>query len=245
MSEPVIRNLESEDDYQACHALQLETWGSSFREAVPPSILLVSQKLGGVSAGAFDARGRMLGFVFGLTGIRDGVITHWSDMLAVRPEAQNGGIGRRLKEFQRRAAAAVGARSVVWTFDPLMARNAHMNFNVYGARAVEYVVDMYGTNTGSDLHRGIGTDRLVMEWAVDDAAVVRQRELARNAERTATARIEVPADFTSILRADPSAAKWWRDRTRAQFTEALALGQRVLGFVREPGRDRGTYLLAR
>lgn len=245
MNEPVIRHLESEEDYQACHALQLETWGSAFREAVPPSILLVSQKLGGVTAGAFDARGRMLGFVFGLTGIRDGVITHWSDMLAVRAEAQNGGIGRRLKEFQRRAAAAVGARSVLWTFDPLMARNAHLNFNVYGARAVEYVVDMYGTNTGSDLHRGIGTDRLVMEWAVDDAAVVRQRELARDAARTASARIEVPADFTSILRSDPSAAKWWRDRTRAQFTELLALGHRVLGFVREPERERGAYLLAR
>jgi chorismate synthase len=245
VSEAVIRDLASEDDYQACHALQLETWGNAFREAVPPSLLLVSQKIGGVAAGAFDARGRLLGFVFGLTGIRGGEVTHWSDMLAVRPEAQNAGIGRRLKEFQRRAAASVGARSVVWTFDPLMARNAHMNFNVYGARAVEYVQDMYGTNTGSDLHRGIGTDRLVMEWAVDDAVVVRQREIAAAADETATLRIDIPADVTSILRADPSAAKWWRERTRAQFLEALALGHRILGFRRAAERDRGTYLLAR
>jgi predicted GNAT superfamily acetyltransferase len=180
-----------------------------------------------------------------MTGIRNGDITHWSDMLAVRGDAQNAGIGRRLKEFQRRSAASSGAKSVVWTFDPLMARNAHMNFNVYAARAVEYVQDMYGTNTGSDLHRGIGTDRLVMEWSVDDAVVVRQREIASGAGQRATLRIEIPADFTSILRSDPSAAKWWRERTRAQFLEALAQGHRIIGFQREPDRDRGTYLLAR
>ena len=94
MSE-TIRDLASSEDYGACLALQYETWGNAFREAVPPSILLVSQKLGGVAAGAFDRRGRLLGFVFGMTGVRGGEITHWSDMLAVRPDAQNSGIGRR------------------------------------------------------------------------------------------------------------------------------------------------------
>ena len=240
-----IRELASSEEYGACLALQYETWGNAFREAVPPSILLVSQKLGGVAAGAFDRRGRLLGFIFGMTGVRNGEITHWSDMLAVRPEAQNSGIGRRLKDYQRRAAAAAGAKTVLWTFDPLMARNAHLNFNVYGARATEYVTNMYGTNTGSDLHRGIGTDRLVMEWPVDDAAVERQRAEAASASGTAVVSIEIPADFTTLLRGDPSAAKWWRDRTRAEFTEALGSGHRIVGFRREPERDRGVYLLAR
>lgn len=245
MSEPAIRDLVSEDDYQACLALQYETWGRAFREAVPPSILLVSQKLGGVAAGAFDAGGRLLGFVFGMTGVRDGQIAHWSDMLAVRPEAQNAGIGRRLKEYQRRAAAAVGAKVVLWTFDPLMARNAHLNFNVYGARATEYVPNMYGTNTGSDLHRGVGTDRLVMAWPVDDGSVERQRAMAASAAGVATLTIEIPADFTALLRADPTAAKWWRDRTRDEFLQAFASGHSIIGFRRDAERDFGVYLLAR
>jgi len=34
-----------------------------------------------------------------------------------------------------------------------VARNAHLNFNVFGVRAAEYVEDMYG-ETESPLHQG-------------------------------------------------------------------------------------------
>lgn len=245
VTEPVIRELASDQDYQACLALQYETWGNAFREAVPPSILLVSQKLGGVAAGAFDERDRMLGFVFGMTGVRNGAIVHWSDMLAVRPESQNAGIGRKLKEYQRRAVAAVGATSVVWTFDPLMARNAHLNFNVFGARAIEYVPDMYGHSTGSDLHRGIGTDRFLMEWPVSDDELARQRSAAAAERLTPELRVAVPADFTSILRSDPEEAKRWRMETRSALMAALAAGMRVVGFERAGTDGHGYYLLGR
>ena len=64
-----LRALESVDDYRACVALQEEVWGDGFSERVPMAILKVGQQLGGVSAGAFDERGRLDGFVFGLTGL--------------------------------------------------------------------------------------------------------------------------------------------------------------------------------
>lgn len=242
---PLIRSLASSADYDACLALQYETWGAGFREAVPPSIMLVAQKLGGVAAGAFDADGRLLGFVFGITGVRNGEITHWSDMLAVRAEAQNGGIGRRLKEFQRREAGRAGATSVMWTYDPLMARNAHLNFNVYGARALEYVPNMYGENTGSDLHRGVGTDRLVMVWPVSDDDLARERSKAAAERMAASRRIAVPADFTTVLRQDPAAAREWRERTRGEFVAALAEGCRIVGFERSRDGADCHYLLAR
>ena len=241
----IIRSLTSDADYQACLALQYETWGRGFREAVPPSILLVSRKLGGVAAGAFDDAGRMLGFVFGMTGVRDGVVVHWSDMLAVRADAQNAGIGRALKAFQREEAGKAGARVMLWTFDPLMARNAHLNFNILGARGIEYVPDMYGHSTGSDLHRGIGTDRLVVEWPLDDGALAEQRALAARAGDVAERRIEIPGDFAAILRDDPAEAVRWRETTRAQFTAALADGYRVRGFKRPASAPVGHYLLAR
>lgn len=161
-----IRPLTSPADYAACLALQQETWGPDFGEAVPPAILKVAQRLGGVAAGAFDDDGRLLGFVFGLTGVERGRVVHWSDMLAVRPELRDAGLGRRLKEWQREAARAAGATVMYWTFDPLVARNAHLNFNRLGTRAHEYVRDMYGDATSS-LHRGLGTDRLIVAWPLD------------------------------------------------------------------------------
>lgn len=162
-----IRHVRTHDDFVACVALQAATWGAGFRETVPATILKISQRLGGVTAGAFDRDGTLAGFVFGITGIEGGDVVHWSDMLAVRDGMQGHGLGRRLKEFQRDAARAAGAVRMYWTFDPLVARNAHFNINRLGARVAEYVPDMYGTDTGSVMHSGFGTDRFVVVWPLD------------------------------------------------------------------------------
>ena len=167
--EVTIRPFVSRADYAACVSLQREVWGEHFGDVVPPTILLVSQRLGGVAAGAFDAGGRLLGFVFGVTGIRDGEPLHWSDMLAVRPEARGAGLGRRLKLFQRDQLLELGVRRMHWTYDPLVARNANLNLNSLGAVPVEYVVNLYG-DTGSSLHAGLDTDRFIVEWRLDEAA---------------------------------------------------------------------------
>src|SRR5437763_16363099 len=96
-----LRALKSTADYAACVELQHATWGRSFAEAVPGSILKICQQVGGVAAGAFDPEGRLLGFVFGLTGVRGGRLAHWSHMLAVAPGARDPGLGAKLKLFQR------------------------------------------------------------------------------------------------------------------------------------------------
>src|SRR5215472_9753647 len=165
-----IRPLVTPRELHACVELQHATWGREFTDVVPASILKVAQRVGGVVAGAFGPSNDLLGFVFGLTGVERGRIVHWSDMLAVRPEARNLGVGRRLKEFQRRSVQALGGEVIYWTYDPLVARNAHLNFNVFGVRIAEYVEDMYG-ETDSPLHAGIGTDRFIVAWPVPDAAL--------------------------------------------------------------------------
>jgi len=129
----VLRPLISTADYDEAVALQDDIWGAGFSDRVPASILRVAQKVGGVSAGAFDSRGRMIGFVFGLTGVRDGTLVHWSDMLAVREEARGMRLGERLKHYQRDIVRAMGVEKMFWTFDPLVARNAHFNLNRLGA----------------------------------------------------------------------------------------------------------------
>ncbi|HKI96506.1 MAG TPA: GNAT family N-acetyltransferase, partial [Gemmatimonadales bacterium] len=116
-----IRPLASERDLDQCIALQRRTWGNDFRELVPAALLLIAERMGGIAAGAFDARGRLGGFVFGITGVSDGRLAHWSHMLAVAPAWRDQGVGRRLKRYQRTRLRRLGVDRVYWTYDPLIA----------------------------------------------------------------------------------------------------------------------------
>ncbi len=253
-----LRPLRTQEELRACVRLQKETWGEDFGEIVPPSILKVCQRVGGVAAGAFDEEGRMFGFVFGLTGVERGRIVHWSDMLAVRAEARDLGLGRRLKEYQRDLLLPLGVEVIYWTFDPLVARNAHLNFARLGVEAVEYVEDMYG-ESDSDLHRGLGTDRLVVGWWIrentapprppidlTEAAAAPLANAPGGAPSDAPLlRVEIPADIQAVKRASPGAAAAWRRSSRAALVDLLGRGYRVAGFSRDPAAGRSFYLLHR
>lgn len=159
------RPLKTLEDFEACVALQREVWGADFEECVPGAILRVAARYGGVLEGAFGGPngGRLVGFVFGLTGLDQGRPVHWSDMLAVAPGWRGQGIGGRLKERQRLRLLELGVHEVRWSFDPLEARNARLNLSRLGAVGRWYERDMYGASS-SPLHAGIGTDRLVVSW---------------------------------------------------------------------------------
>jgi chorismate synthase len=259
-----IRQLQTHEEYAACVALQTATWGEGFRELVPATILKITQRLGGVAAGAFEDDGTLVGFVFGMTGVERGEIVHWSDMLAVRADAQNRGVGRRLKEFQREAIRAVGATRMYWTYDPLVARNAHFNLERLRASVAEYVPDMYGSDTGSMLHDALGTDRFVVTWILPDAPAPRRGDLPHpdrlpvlNAGTESghdsdpnefagtlppVAAVEIPRDIFALQAASPQLAMRWRETTRRAFQWALANGYRVVGFSSGES-EKGRYIL--
>ncbi|CAN5874800.1 hypothetical protein BH23GEM7_BH23GEM7_23770 [soil metagenome] len=261
-----IRHLRSGEEYHACVELQRATWGGEFSERVPMTILKIAQRLGGVAAGAFDGEGRLLGFVFGMTGVEKGRLVHWSDMLAVRAEARDLGVGRKLKEFQRDAVRALGVEVIYWSFDPLVARNAHLNLNRLGTQVVEYVQDMYG-DTASDLHDGLGTDRFVVAWwiageqpprrepgdpsgwktlpVLNPAPGEPQQAAVEEplAPGTAELRIQIPLDIHRVKVDSPMAAAGWRRVTRQAFLHSFERGYRVSGFYRDDAAERGYYLL--
>ena len=234
-----IRALAGQAEYEACAALQRETWGERFTDVVPPSILQVSQRIGGVAAGAFEEE-RLVGFVFGMTGTRAGRIVHWSDMLAVRPEARGRGLARALKEYQRARAREAGAVAMYWTFDPLVARNANFNFNALRVVADEYVVNMYGV-TGSALHGGLETDRLIVRWPIDDAGASGGPSVGADGRDQMT--VEVPADFEELLQSRPDVARRLRHESRAAFARALSSGFAISGFHLDGASGKAWYVL--
>jgi len=254
---PLIRDFATHADRAACVALQELTWGQGFTEKIPAAMLLVAQKTGGVTAGAFAEDGRMLGFVFGVTGVKDGKLIHWSDMLAVHPDAQGMHLGEALKAYQRDQCRTRGIETIYWTYDPLVARNAHLNLNRMGARADEYVVAMYGEATNSPLQGDMPTDRFVITWAVDPARAATPLEVLPDGLPLAVGAdaregplvdaravgVRVPRDISALAASDLAAARRWRFATRRAFTHYLPLGYHVRGFVADAAG--GTYLLLR
>jgi predicted GNAT superfamily acetyltransferase len=257
-----VRHLESLEDFEACIELQQAIWGADFDAMVPTSLLQASVHVGGLVIGAFVAD-TLVGFVFGLAGVKDGEIVHWSHMLGVHAEARGMGIGRQLKELQRSTLAARGVTRVLWTFDPLQARNAHLNINRLGVRVTEYVVDMYGT-TRSPLHFGIATDRLIVECSTAPAArsiqmssanfarpvpvltpIPRLGDRALNGDLPSFALIEIPVDVQRIAEESADAMNLWRVATREHMQWALCHGYRIAALHRDRAESRAFYLIAR
>ena len=239
--EATIRLFETIDDYRACVELQRETWGAEFRDCVPPAILMISQKMDGVAAGAFDAKGVLLGFVYGLMGWKDGEPCHWSHMLAVKREYRGRGIGQDLKAFQRTVLLSRGVSVMYWTYDPLVARNAYLNLQKLGVDVVEYVPDMYGDDEGSTTDSVIGSDRLVVRWLLQTEERNGGTMEGRGGEPVV--RLEIPADIQSLKAVAPDLAREWRGKTREAFQSYFARGYRVARFVREPHTARCYYVL--
>jgi predicted GNAT superfamily acetyltransferase len=247
-----IRPLESTADYLACVALQHEVWGDGYSDTVPPAILKIVQRVGGIAVGAFDTQGTLIGFVFGITGIDDGEVVHWSHQLGVRESARNAGVGRHLKEYQRDVLRGLGVTRMRWTFDPLQAKNAHLNMNRLGVDVIDYVPDMYGASD-SALFRGLNaTDRLIASWDLT-GGTPRSPASADGIpllDGTATdcpprLKIAIPLDIGEVLRTDPPAGAAWRMRTRPAFLWALGNGYRVDGFARDPEAQLAYYILTR
>jgi predicted GNAT superfamily acetyltransferase len=160
-----IRHLESVDDYKAAEDLQRRAWGLDDLDVTPLHILLTMHKSGGLVLGAFDDQtGTLLGFLLGFYG-RTSTLAwkHHSHMMGVLPEARDRGIGQALKLEQRRLILADGLDLITWTFDPLEARNATLNFTKLGVVSNEYIRNIYGETLGT-LNAGLPTDRLSVNW---------------------------------------------------------------------------------
>ena len=257
-----IRRLETLEDFQACVELQIDVWGAEFSDIVPASILQVSSHIGGLLAGAFSD-GRLIGFVFGLTGVKGSEVVHWSHMLGVRAQAREMGVGRALKEYQREELARRGIVREFWTFDPLQARNAHLNVNRLGVRVIDYAVNMYGT-TGSPLHLGIATDRFIVELDTTKpprstptsaparptrlpiyTPAPRNGDLIADGDRPAAALIEIPWDIQNGRRLTRDEMLKWRMATRTYFQWAFLHGYRVTSLHRDRDAERAFYVVDR
>jgi predicted GNAT superfamily acetyltransferase len=268
----VFRDLHDIDAYRDVVSLERAIWGyTDDSDVVTVPVFIITVKRGAILVGAFDEQERMIGFVYSIVGMKDAKPMQWSHMMGVLPDYRRTGLGRALKLEQRDRAMTAGFDLIEWTFDPLQAANAHLNFAKLGVVSDEYAENIYG-DSSSELHRGTPTDRLIVQWRIREPHVERRIEGSNvprfhgstvfRAEEAANAPlanppagtvdldidarrlwVAIPDGFTEMQQQAPDRALQWRMTTRQIFTTYFARGYRAVDFERAADGG-GRYLLA-
>lgn len=225
-----IRELTGTDQVHEAAAVLAAVWPGD-RQAMPANLLRALQHSGNYVVGVYDGD-RMVGASAAWFGPPAARSLH-SHITGVLPEYQGRGVGRALKQHQREWAFAREVGHITWTFDPLIARNAHFNLRVLGARVTEYLVDQYGSMP-DEINRGVPTDRLLVTWALAAPPAPTPDRDAVEAE------VMIPSDIEAMRRETPAAAAAWRTVVRNMLQGHLRAGLRIGGFDDERG-----YLLVK
>jgi predicted GNAT superfamily acetyltransferase len=237
----LIRPCRAREELARCVDLQKKIWGYSDLEVYPLRLFVNLGHIGGHVAGAFAARGELVGFVASLPAWRKGHRYFHSLSLGVLPGHRNRGVGRALKLAQRKLALGAGVDLIEWTFDPLRAKNAFFNIERLGAVCRRYIIDHYGA-VDSRLQGDLPSDRLVAEWWIKSARVRRavQGKPAPLA-RQPSAEVVLPGEIEALRISHPAEARTIQRTVRREFRKHFARHLVVTGFALDG--PSGRYLL--
>ena len=250
----VIRELHRPQELKAAQRLFEDIWRPA--EGNPPpmtaELLRALAHAGSYVAGA-SAGTRLVGASAGFFTAPPDLGLH-SHITGVAPGGQHRGVGFALKVHQRAWALARGITEVVWTFDPLVARNAWFNLAKLGARPTAYLEDFYGPMTDA-VNAGVASDRLLLAWRLDDPAVAAAcagrplqpppvaaeaalsvgpgLEPVAHQPDTPAVTVALPPELEAL---DPGQRRAWRQVVREALGGRLAAGAAVTGFLRHPDR---------
>jgi predicted GNAT superfamily acetyltransferase len=260
-----IRPITDPATLRRCEGLQMAVWGMPAIEIVPLNQFVASVSAGGLVLGAFTLDEELVGFAYAVPGLRPEGPLWYSHMAGVLPAHQGAGLGLRLKRAQRDAALAAGLDRIVWTYDPLQARNARFNFERLGVVVSRYRVNYYGTMTDA-INRGLPSDRFEVDWWLRSPRVVARLagapppppdpgaasalSAARGADDTpgplappappdlaldGPLLVEIPADLARLKADSPEVALRWREATRQVFLHYFGHGYEATAVVRPAG----------
>jgi len=182
VSVEIIALTELADMYDAVE-LQKDYWGGNIESVVPSHMLFTIVKTGGHVLAGYDS-GRMVGVLISVlattsnhnTPVKLDSLAIYSKRMVVLPEYRGRGIGNDLKWAQRDIAIQQGIEKVIWTYDPLLSRNAHLNIRKLGCVCTTYHVDYFGSDQATGLATGGASDRFGVIWHVNDPDVVRRSD---------------------------------------------------------------------
>ena len=234
-----IEELTELDEMKELQELFLKVWERSSEPPLNSDVMRALSHAGNYLAGV-RSDGRLIAGIVAWLGMYPNreLLLH-SHILGVLPGSDSRGLGFALKQHQRTWCLARGIKTVEWTFDPLVRRNASFNLRKLGADAAEYLVDFYGPMLDR-INAGDESDRILVRWHLESAKAIAAAQGRPHEVEVAAGDVlcEVPEDIVEIRRTDPELAREWRRKVRAALGDHLIAGGRVKGFTRE-----GAYVL--
>ena len=217
---------------------------------IQPNLLKALVHAGGYASAAYRD-GEPIGAALGFVGrsARSGTWhTHLhSHMTAVLDPYRDQHIGSALKLHQRVWALERDIDTIVWTFDPLVRRNAVVNLVKLGVDVDGFEVNFYGRMDDA-INTDDPTDRLFACWHLTSARAI-SASLGRidrmdPAELVASGsdilEIDLPEDIVALRSIDPQAAAQWRLSVREALVSSFAAGFQIVGVS-----TSGGYVLER
>lgn len=247
---------------QAMDAAELlhRIWNPDGQGETPmePGLLVALEHAGNYVGGAY-AGDELIGVTVGFFGPPQASLMH-SHIAGVAAHAVGTGVGAAMKLDQRTWCLQRGVRTMEWTFDPLIARNAGFNLNRLGARFTEYLPHFYG-EMRDGTNAGQGSDRALITWDLlqmaprssaepelvllrpgDDDAPLRYaqgNDIAEAAGAAGVVGLQIPADIPAMRQSQPELSAQWRTALRETMHPLMQTGWQVHGI------RNSTYLLVR
>ena len=210
---------------------------------VPPNLLRAITHSGGYCSAAY-VEGVPVAAALALVGMHEdenGRHIHLhSHMAGVLEPYRNRGFGTLIKAHQRWWAMSRGIDTIVWTFDPLVARNAKLNLVNLGVSVRDYEVNFYGAMNDA-INVGEESDRVFAWWDLtgDRARAAARGELGPIVELSSSqVVVQAPEDIVALRASDPMAAQQWRNEMRKNLLQEFAAGREIVGVT-----ANGDYVL--
>lgn len=256
-----VRPLAELGDARRAEALLRDVWLPT--DGCPPvayDLIRAFSSAGGYAVGAYDGD-VMVGACVGFWASPDDRSLH-SHVSGVTRGHRSRRVGYAMKLDQRAYALEHFVQSITWTFDPLVARNAHFNLRRLGARPLRYEKNYYGAMTDS-MNGADESDRFLVRWdltadpkpeasgtqILTDGSPARAvlavdrdggpRVLSGDSAEVVT--VAVPSDIEGLREEDPERARAWRKATRKALVGLLEEDATVVDF----DRDNGYYIVQR
>jgi len=210
---------------------------------VPPNLLRAITHSGGYCSAAYINR-EPIAAALAIVGVHQsesGPRIHLhSHMTGVIEPYRNRRIGTMIKAHQRWWAMSHGIDTIIWTFDPLVARNAKLNLVNLGVSIRGYEPNFYGAMKDA-INVGEESDRVFAWWDLtgERARAAAQGELGPIMQLSESqVVVETPPDIVALRARDPKAAREWRYRMRENLTREFAAGREIVGVTKN-----GDYVL--